>query len=145
MVNGENADRVKVDPSRREFTAASISALFVGMGVTLTGCGGGGGSSATGPSNASAPTPAAPTGSKSGSISGNHGHSAVVTAAQLQTGGAVSIDIQGAADHPHNVELSADQVRQIASGSRVSKVTPPAATVGEYGSSGMHEHTVTFN
>lgn len=149
MVNSENADRVKVDPSRREFTAASISALFVGMGVTLTGCGGGsGGDYGTAPSSAAAPAAAAtPTSSadKSGSISGNHGHVAVIAAATLQSGGAVTVEIQGTSDHSHGLELTADQVGQIASGTRITKTTPPAQTVGEYGSYGQHDHTVTFN
>lgn len=137
----------ELDPkTRREFTAASISALFVGMTVTLTGCGGGSAASPSSPSSSSGtPSATTPPGSKSGSIGANHGHSATIAAAQLQTGGAVSIDIQGAADHTHPLELTADQVRQIAAGARVSKTTPPAITAGEYGSYGEHDHTVTFN
>lgn len=140
--------------TRREFSAASINALFVGMGVTLVGCGGGGGGSdyVTGPSATSGGTPAAtpppsPTSSadKTGSISANHGHAAVVKAAQLQAGGAVMLDIQGTADHSHGLDLSAEQVRQIAAGARVSKSTTASGTRGEYGSYEEHEHTVTFN
>jgi|CXWL01.1.fsa_nt_gi hypothetical protein len=150
MVNGENADRVKVDPSRREFTAASISALFVGMGVTLTGCGGGGGGNlGTAPSSAPAPVGPAttPTSStdKSGSVSGNHGHSATITGAQLQASGTVNLNIQGLSDHSHNLVLSADQVRQIAAGAKVSQGTSVGGSAGEYGSFGEHEHTVAFN
>jgi hypothetical protein len=150
MVNGDNADRVKVDPSRREFTAASISALFVGMGVTLTGCGGGGGGN-LGTAPSSAPAPAGPATSptsgtdKSGSVSGNHGHTAMITGAQLQASGTVNLDIQGLADHSHGLALSADQVRQIAAGARVSQGTSPGGMAGEYGSFGEHDHTVTFN
>lgn len=133
--------------TRREFTAASISALFVGMGVTLTGCGGGSsGSYSTSPSAppASAST-APPSGDKNGQISGNHGHTAVITAAQLQAGGAVDMQIQGIADHSHGLTLTADQVRQVAAGTRVSKQTDAAQTAGEYGVYGEHDHTVTFN
>ncbi len=132
--------------TRREFTAASIGAMFIGMGVTVTGCGGGG--SVSGPS----PTPAAPVATatsasadKTGNISGNHGHTAIVTGAQLQAGGSVIIDITGGADHGHSLGLSADEVRQVASGVKVSKSSTQTSTMGDYGASGAHEHTVTFN
>jgi hypothetical protein len=133
--------------TRREFTAASVNALFVGMAVTLTGCGGGGGYS-TGPSSTPAaggsPTPTA-AGDKTGSISGNHGHVAVIRAAQLQAGGAVTLDIQGTADHTHRVELSGEQVAAVAAGTRVSKASSSANMSDGYGSSEQHDHTVTFN
>ena len=133
--------------TRREFTAASISALFVGMGVTLSGCGGGSsGDYGTAPSAASpAASAATSNGDKTGQISGNHGHSAVITGAQLQAGGAVDLQIQGIADHSHGLKLSVDQVRQVATGTRVTKQTDAAQTAGEYGSYGEHDHTVIFN
>jgi hypothetical protein len=152
MKDGEKlrSDLAKEAVTRREFTSASISAFFVGMGVTLGGCGGGsGGDYGTAPSSAPGPASAAtaPTsnGERSGQISGNHGHSAVITAAQLQAGGAVTLRIQGIADHSHGLELSADQVRQIAGGTRVSKSTAAAQTTGDYGIYGEHDHTVIFN
>lgn len=139
---------ISAPTTRREFTAASISALFVGMTVTITGCGGGSGGSASGPSSVpssggTASTPPS-SGDKAGSISANHGHTAIITAAQLQAGGAVNLDI-GGSDHSHTLQLSATAVQQIASGVRVSQATDPASTVGEYGSYGEHTHTVTFN
>lgn len=142
--------------TRREFTAASISALFAGMTVTLAGCGGGGGGggSVAGPSTGSSSGAAAPTptpassADKTGNVSSNHGHTALIRGAQLQAGGAVTLDIQGLADHAHGLELTAEQVRQIAAGVRVSKSTARAGgEPGEYGSGGTadHDHTVTFN
>jgi hypothetical protein len=133
--------------TRREFTAASISALFVGMGVTLTGCGGGSGNNyGAAPSAAPAPAGAAvASGDKIGQVSGNHGHSAVITAAQLRAGGVVELQIQGTADHSHGLKLSADQVRQVAGGTRVSQNTDAAQTAAEYGIYGEHSHTVIFN
>lgn len=135
--------------TRREFTQASINALFVGMGVSLSGCGGGGGGgsystapSATGPATT---TPPVSSGSREGTVSANHGHSAVVTAAQLQAGGAVSLNVQGTADHSHSLELGAAEVRDIAAGARVSKATNAAGTRDEYGMTSDHDHIVGFN
>jgi hypothetical protein len=71
-----------------------------------------------------------------GSVSANHGHTAVVTAAQLTAGDAVTLDIRGAADHPHTVELTAGEVMAIAGNQRVSKQSSTDLS---------HRHTVTFN
>jgi hypothetical protein len=141
--------------SRRDFNAASLTALFVGMSVWVGACGGssgGGASAVSAPSPTTgaspAPTPAAPAASDHvGAISANHGHAATVTGVQLQSGGSVSLHIQGAATHDHLVELSADDVKQIAAGARVS------AGSSSYGGSDDgygnmtpgHSHTVTFN
>ena len=80
--------------------------------------------------------PPAPTGSKSGQISANHGHQAVITAAQLQAGGAVQIDIAASAGHSHMVTLPAQGVQEIRDGKAVR--TDSTTTDG-------HMHTVTFN
>jgi hypothetical protein len=71
-----------------------------------------------------------------GTVGTNHGHSAVVTGAQLSAADAVTLDITGSSDHPHTVSLSADEVQQIAAGTRVSKDSSTDAA---------HRHTVTFN
>jgi hypothetical protein len=69
-------------------------------------------------------------------VSANHGHEAVVTAAQITAAGAVSVGIRGQADHPHTLQLTAQEVQQIGAGMRVAKVTSTDLA---------HEHTVTFN
>jgi len=137
--------------TRREFNAASVNALFVGMTVLVSGCSGGGGSSSpaaptAAPTPTSTPAPAG-TGDKSGAIAANHGHVATVTGAQLLANGAVTLDIRGTADHDQAVQLSADQVRQIAAGTRVTQTsTQSAATPDGYGGSTPgHTHSVTFN
>lgn len=114
---------------RREFTSAALLALLSGVAVTITACGS---------SNPSTPSPS---GDRTGSITANHGHSAVITGAQLTAGGAVTLDIRGSADHPHTVSVTMTEVGQIAAGQRVSKTstTDPSAT------SGTHSHQVTFN
>jgi hypothetical protein len=125
----------KDDFSRREFTAASVMALLAGVTLTVSGCGG---SNPGGPSPNPTPTPSTPpaSGDKTGSVSANHGHEAVVTAAQITAAGAVSVGIRGQADHPHTLQLTAQEVQQIGAGMRVAKVTSTDLA---------HEHTVTFN
>jgi hypothetical protein len=73
---------------------------------------------------------------KFGAISANHGHVARITGAQLTAGGALSLDIQGTATHPHTVVLSSAEVMDIAENRRISKVS--STDLG-------HNHTVTFN
>jgi hypothetical protein len=127
-MTGHESDR---EISRRAFNQASLTALFVGMTVWVGACGGG-------DASPSSPTPASAGGSadKTGSISSNHGHAAAVTSAQLQAGGAATLNIRGTADHGHTVDLSAGEVAQIAAGTRVTK---------DSSSDSGHSHSVTFN
>jgi len=126
------ADRLTGEPlTRREFTSASLSALFVGMTVWMGGCGGDSGGSPASPT-----TPGPVAGDRSGAVSANHGHVATVTSAVLQAGGAVTLNIRGSADHNHTVDLSQAEVGQIAANARVSKTSSSDAG---------HVHTVTFN
>ena len=93
---------------RREFTVAAVLAALSGVTITISGCGGGGGSS--NPTNPN-PVPSTNPGDKAASsISGNHGHTAVIEAARLNSPSTVALDIRGSADHPHSVELTAAQV-----------------------------------
>lgn len=115
--------------TRRAFLGAAAAALLAGAVVRLTGCsydsayGGGGGSGD-------------PVDGKQGSISANHGHKAVITQAELDDGGALTLHIAGSAGHDHIVDLSGDEVTAIRSGTVVAK--PSTTTNG-------HAHTVTFN
>jgi hypothetical protein len=117
---------------RREFTLEAILAMLSGVMITISGCGG---SSYGNPTPMPTPTPP-PSGDKEGSISANHGHRAVITAAELTAGGALNLDIRGGADHTHTVSLTASQVQSVAANQRVSLVS--TNTSG-------HDHTVTFN
>jgi hypothetical protein len=120
---------------RREFTAEAVLAMLSGV-VILVGesaCGGSGSSSPASP----APLPTTGgTGDEVGQISNNHGHSAVVTAAQLLAGNQVQLDIRGQADHTHSITLTHDALVNISAGATVS--TTSTTTNG-------HDHTVTFN
>ncbi|MGE5200225.1 MAG: hypothetical protein ACM3H9_11335 [Rhodospirillaceae bacterium] len=122
--------------TRREFNAASLSALFVGMTVWVSGCGGGSSASPSSPTSSGSGAPPTGSGDKMGSISANHGHVATVTSAVLQAGGAVTLHIQGSADHDHTVDLTQAEVGQIAGNTRVTKGS--SADAG-------HTHNVTFN
>jgi hypothetical protein len=125
--------KVRDGLDRREFTVAAVLAALSGVTITISGCGGDGGGGTTNPN----PVPTTGPGDKAASsISGNHGHTAVITAAQLTSTSTVGLDIRGQADHPHSVELTAAQVQQIAANQRVSK----ESTVDQ-----SHSHTVTFN
>ena len=117
--------------TRREFTVQSALAMLSGVAITLSSCGDS--NSSTAPSTTSTSTPA---GANIGVVGSNHGHTAVITSAQLTTANAVSLDISGSADHSHTVNLTDAEVGQIAGGTRVQK--------GSSNDDG-HAHTVTFN
>ena len=116
---------------RRQFTVASAMAILTGVVITITGCG----SSSSSPTSPT-PVPTPGPGDKVGTISGNHGHSAIITAASLTAGGALSLDIRGSADHTHTVSLTGADLTSISANQRVSK---------ESTNESSHSHTVTFN
>jgi hypothetical protein len=132
-------EEAKKTMDRRQFTtlAAALAALS-GVAITISSCGGGGSSptssSGTGGSTGGGGAVAAT--DKTGTISNNHGHSAVITAAQLTAGGALDLDIQGTSSHTHAVQLSSTEISSVASGLRVSK---------DSSNNNGHTHTVTFN
>lgn len=123
------------DLDRREFALRAALLALSGVSITVSACGGGGGSPST-PTPPTTTTPPATSNDEVGSVSANHGHTAIITAAQLAAGGAVDLDISGTAGHPHRVQLSGDEVVQIRGGTRVAK--PSSTDDG-------HNHTVTFN
>lgn len=118
------------DPTvdRREFTRLSLLAMLSGVAITISGCGGGN----SGPAAPTTPT----TTDKTGTISANHGHIAVIRSAELTAAGQLALGIQGSADHPHTVDLTAAEVVSIRDGRQVAKVSSNQQ---------FHTHTVTFN
>ena len=123
--------------TRREFTVQSALAMLSGVAITLSSCGDS--NSSTAPSTTSTstltPTPTS-AGANVGVVGANHGHIAVINAAQLTAANAVSLDISGNADHAHTVNLTDAEVGQIAGGTRVIKTSS---------NNDAHAHTVTFN
>jgi hypothetical protein len=112
--------------NRRQFTAEAAMVLLGGAAITISGCGGGGTSS---------PVASTPITDVLGTVDTNHGHSALVTAAQLTAGGALEVDIRGTAGHGHMVSLEAGELMSIRNGTRVQKQS----------SGSSHTHVVTFN
>jgi len=124
-------DTRTISIGRREFTLEAVLALLSGVVITVTGCGRDSGTP-TSPSNSPSPSG----GDKVGSISDNHGHTAVITSAQLSAGNGITLHVMGSATHDHTVELSGAQIASIAAGQVVSKSS--STDVG-------HDHTVRFN
>ena len=120
---------------RREFTVASALALLSGVAITISSCGGSS-SSGSNPMTPSNPAPPGAPGDVNGAVGSNHGHTAVITSAQLTAGGDLSLDITGSGNHPHTVELTAANLAAIAAGQQVAK--------GSSTNNG-HSHSVTFN
>jgi hypothetical protein len=130
------ADRIVGEPlTRRDFTLAAAMAVLSGVAITVSGCGGSSSASPAAPSPTGSGSPSTG-GDKTGSISSNHGHSAVIASAQLGASGGISLNIQGTASHPHTVALSGADLSAIANNQRVSKESSDDAS---------HTHTVTFN
>ena len=130
------AQTTRQSVTRREFTLAAALAMLSGVAISVSGCGGGSSSaSPAAPSpTGSGSTPAA--GDRTGTISSNHGHSAVISSAQLGASGGITLNIQGTAGHPHTVALSGAELSAIAGNQRVSK---------ESSNDASHSHAVTFN
>jgi hypothetical protein len=131
---------------RRSFTVAMAYAMLGGAAITLTACGDSGPTGSTGGTPTPAPTPttaATATDKAATAISANHGHSALITGAQLEAGGGLTLDIMGNAPHNHQVTLTGDEVVNIRNNQTVTK----ASTVSDGGSTygGEHSHGVTFN
>jgi hypothetical protein len=122
---------------RREFTLQAALALLAGTTITVAGCGGSGSPSGSTPLNSGGQGTPGGSGSADmqGAISGNHGHTATITAAQLAAGNTLTLTITGAADHPHVVELTAADLGRLSSNQSVSKDSSETSA---------HRHTVTF-
>ena len=117
--------------TRREFTVESALAMLAGVTITISGCG-------DDDDNATAaPTP--PPADKTGTVSTDAGHThtgAVITAAQLTAGNAITLTLTGATTHIHTLALSQTELTTISAGTRFSKSSS---------TDNAHLHTVTFN
>ena len=130
-----NASAVSVDASGRVRALgegiAQITASLAAHGTTRTAA-------------ATIQVVGAVMGNLSGTVSENHPlqHIAVITAAQLSLGGALTMSIQGNGLHSHLLTLDGTQMSQIAAGCRVSQVS---SLDPHSDGNGPHTHTVTFN
>jgi hypothetical protein len=110
--------------TRREFTLESVLAILAAATITIAGCG----EADLGPSP--------PPGDREGVVSDNHGHRAIVTAAQLNSPNTVTIDMRFRATHNHTLMLTATELGLIAEAIRVVKTSS---------TDDGHDHLVTFN
>jgi NAD(P)H-hydrate repair Nnr-like enzyme with NAD(P)H-hydrate epimerase domain len=115
--------------NRRDFLAnAGLVSAWAMISVGIGGCY---------DDDPSAPADNAADGDSVGVVTGGgHSHGgAIVSAAELQEGGAVTLTLSGSG-HTHTVQLSAVQVVAIADGDSVTLTSSSDAG---------HTHTVTFN
>jgi len=119
--------------TRRKFTLEAALAILAGCVITITdaACGG---KDDTPTNPAPAPTDI------TGTISANHGHTAVVTAAQITATNAIVLDIQGTAVHHHTLSLSQADLQTLKNRQPVSRDSSSDVSA----SAGLHLHTVTF-
>jgi len=118
--------------TRRQFTLDAALAILAGCVITV--------SDACGSSSSTAPSQTPPPADITGVIGTNHGHVAVITGAQITAGGAISLNIQGTAAHPHTVALSQTDVASLKNRQAVA-VTSSTDVSATFGS---HSHAVTF-
>lgn len=114
--------------TRRDFTLEAALLLLAGCVITIT--------DACGSDSPTSPTPTDIT----GVISANHGHTAVVTGAQITSTNAVSLNIQGTAAHPHTLALSQADLQTLKNRQPVSRDSSNDVSA----TFGPHSHTVTF-
>jgi hypothetical protein len=117
--------------TRREFTVESALAMLAGVTITISGCGDDDDNNPT-----TNPTPPATDKNATVSTDAGHTHAAVVTAAQLTAGNAITVTLTGTATHTHTVALSQAELTQISANARVQKTSS---------TDNLHSHTVTFN
>ncbi|MEO6280932.1 hypothetical protein [Roseateles sp.] len=100
--------------TRKGFLGAASGGTVL---LLLQACGGGGSDSAASP----APTNGLSSCSSTGAaISGNHGHSLSIQAADLNSTSALSYSIQGSASHAHMITLSPTQLASLKAGQSVT-------------------------
>ena len=110
----------------RVFSWRTMLALLVCSTVGLAGCG----------DDDSPTSPSGVTQDVSGVIANNHGHTAVITGAEVAAGRALTKDIRGTADHSHMLDLTNDDVVRLQQRLRVER---------DVTANNTHTHRVTFN
>ena len=131
MTNRVEALEDRTSLTRREFTLEAALAILAGCVITISEV-------ACGDDSAPPTTPTPPPGASSdvnGSVSANHGHIATIAGAQITTGTAIPLNIQGTATHPHTVMVSQADLTSL---KNRQAVTLPSST------DNGHSHTVTF-
>ena len=117
--------------TRREFTLDAALTVLAGCVITI--------SDACGSSTSPTATPP-PATDINGTITANHNHVALITAAQITTGSAFTLSIQGTAAHPHTVSVTQADLTTLRNRQSVTRESSsdPSNTFG------VHSHSVTF-
>ena len=121
--------------TRRDFLRNSaampplIAALFAAPAIVSCG------DSSSSSSKKSSSDGGGDSGDVAGSIASNHGHSVVITEAELTADEAVTLTLTGGT-HEHSLDLTMAQVTDIADGVTVTKTSSETNS---------HTHDVTFN
>src|SRR3954465_4627077 len=131
LMSGINESVQESRYTRRQITLNAALALLGGCLITISdGCGS---ESPTTPTTA-----ATPVADVTGGISANHGHTAVVTGAQITAAGAVALSIQGTAAHNHTLSLSQADLQTLK-----NRQTVTHDSTSDASAFGVHLHTVT--
>ena len=116
--------------TRREFTLDAALAILAGCVITISdACG-----------SSTSPTPAAPPTDVTGTITANHNHAALITAVQITTGNAITVNIQGTAAHPHTLSITQAHLTTLRNRQSVAR----ESSTDQSNTFGLHSHTVTF-
>ena len=114
--------------TRKEFLRTLVGAGMGAAGVAaLAGCGDDGGETIADAAPLTCATPSV-------TIGADHGHSLVVTMADVNAGAAKSYNIMGTSAHDHSVMITAAQFAMLKSGMTLNITS---------GSGGGHTHTIT--
>lgn len=116
-----------IHPGRREFLKYMAVTGLVLPAIAIVGCDSDSGSVVKDENSEFS--------NRTGSITNNHGHTVVLTAAQQQAGAAITLELTTGGGHIHTVALSADQVLAIVGGNAVSVTSSVDSN---------HSHDVTF-
>lgn len=124
------------DGDRRRFLGTLASFVVAGLAVHIVGC------TRTDPVSSGTPAPEGgdcalgkAAVDRSGDISSNHGHEAVVTTAQQDAETAFDLNIMGSSGHNHTISLTSQDLADLKAGTEVVKTSSNV---------NGHAHTVTF-
>ena len=136
--NAMNPQQTPHDTSRRAFIGTLTSALAVGFTMQIFGCieeDPASSSPRNTNGNGNCALAKAATADRTGTVASNHGHVAVVTGAQQDTGTAFNLSIQGTATHNHTLALTTQDITNLKAGLAVTKTSSTDSG---------HSHSVTF-
>jgi len=112
--------------SRRAFTLDAALALLAGCVIIVSdACG----------SSSSPAAPSAPSADVTGTVSANHGHTAVITGAQITAAQTITLSIQGTSAHSHTLSITQAELNTLKNRQAVAK---------DSSTDNNHLHSITF-